>query len=83
MCAPICRGGIKISMQVAEPKQETIHFTGRHKVALMLERAGYDQKEIGRRLGINHQPNVSRLLKEAHAAEKAFREAAIDFLMPD
>jgi len=63
-------------MQGTEPEYPTIHFTGRHKLALMLEKAGYSQEEIGQRMGIKHQPNVSRFLKEAKAAQKAFLEAA-------
>ena len=57
-----------------------VALTGRQKVALMLAKAGYSHSEIAAKLGLKHRESATQLIARARAAEKAFKDAVVDFI---
>jgi hypothetical protein len=54
-------------------------LTGKQKVALMLERAGYTDSEIARHMGLRHREAASQLLARARKAWKRWQQLAIEY----
>jgi hypothetical protein len=69
---------------LCEPPPSTpTRFTGRQKLALMLDNAGYSHTIIAQKMGLRHRQAASRLISRARAAEKELRKAAERFLEAD
>jgi hypothetical protein len=64
----------------ADEKPTPVALTGKQKVALMLEKAGYSHAVIAEKLGLKHRQSATELLARARAAEKAWKAAIVDFI---
>lgn len=63
-----------------EDQATTVAFTGRQKLALMLEKAKYPHREIARRMGLKNKESATRLLIRARRAQRAAQANAHEIL---
>jgi hypothetical protein len=63
-----------------KPTSPPTVFTGKQKLALSLERAGFHHAEIAKKMGLRHRQAATQLLARARRAEKALEASLMEFL---
>lgn len=61
------------------PKDDIIRLTGAQKVALMLRRANYKDRQIAQKMGITRE-SANRLIQRALRAEREVRRVVEEFI---
>lgn len=57
-----------------------IALTGKQRLALALAKGGMSHAEIAEKMGLKHRSTATKLIARARAAEKAFKDAVVDFI---
>ena len=67
-------------MTTCESSRTVVALTGRQKVAIMLDNAGYKHRVIAKLMGLKNRESATRLIKRARTAEAAKNAAIAEFV---